>query len=295
MAVGSYITAANKRLTLVERWNGFRWRVQPSPNPPRVINHALPHLDVTGATLSAVSCASLTACIANGSYWTSFPGVVGRLPLIERWNGRGWTIERTARLIAGVRFAGELSGVSCVSPRSCVAVGMYYPPADFNAYNKPLIERWNGRNWAIQQGRTSAGTRADVLTSVSCVSNVACTAVGSSERGVLIERWNGMRWQLQRAPTPRDAGGLGLSGVSCASGSMCMAVGGYILNGGSPPFPTFAERWSGTAWQAQRTPNPAGGFQLELTGVSCPIDTACVVVGSDYNGHTTLPLIEGYS
>jgi hypothetical protein len=59
------------------------------------------------------------------------------------------------------------------------------------------------------------------LRSVSCVSEVACTAVGSygtraGER-TLVERWNGTRWSFQRSTNPIGVSNSRLTGVSCVA------------------------------------------------------------------------------
>jgi hypothetical protein len=55
-AVGDYYrTAAGPQVTLVERWNGTAWRIEPSPGTGR------------GSTLDSVSCPSATSCTAVGS------------------------------------------------------------------------------------------------------------------------------------------------------------------------------------------------------------------------------------
>ena len=46
-----------------------------------------------------------------------------------------------------------------------------------------------------------------------------------------------------------------LAGVSCASASACTATG-YYYNGSV--YPTLAERWNGTKWSIEHTPNPDG-------------------------------------
>src|SRR5947209_3840531 len=43
---------------------------------------------------------------------------------------------------------------------------------------------------------------------------------------------------------------------------------------------TLAERWNGTGWSVQRTPNPSGALVSSLRGVSCTAPTACTAVGS---------------
>ena len=47
---------------------------------------------------------------------------------------------------------------------------------------------------------------------------------------------------------------------------------------------TLAERWNGTSWTIQSTPNPTGALECSyLQGVSCTSATACTAVGSYAN------------
>jgi len=71
-------------------------------------------------------------------------------------------------------------------------------------------------------------------------------------------------WSIQ--PTPNTGGTL--NGVSCTSANACIAVG--QANGAA-----LAERWDGTAWATQPTPNPG-----TLLSVSCLAATSCTAVGS---------------
>jgi hypothetical protein len=71
-AVGGYKDRAHIHVTLVERWNGKRWSVQPSPNPVSRFS-----------TLSSVSCVSTVKCIAVG-----YHGRRMAFPLVERWSDR---------------------------------------------------------------------------------------------------------------------------------------------------------------------------------------------------------------
>jgi hypothetical protein len=71
-----------------------------------------------------------------------------------------------------------------------------------------------------------------------------------------------------------------LTGVSCTSATACTAVGEYT--NASNVAVTLAERWNGTAWAVQATPNPVGTNGSELSGVSCTSATACTAVGAYY-------------
>jgi len=135
---------------------------------------------------------------------------------------------------------------------------------------------------------------------VSCTALTACTAVGSTgyhtavaAPETLAEGWNGTNWTIQPTPDPpgTNAAALhppgtiaaALQGVSCTSPSACIAVGGSL-----------AERWNGTNWTIQPTPDPPGGAELE--GVSCTSPSACIAVGgSDYARGRASPSAERWN
>ena len=95
-------------------------------------------------------------------------------------------------------------------------------------------------------------------------------------------------WSIQHTPNPAGGSGSILNGVSCTSASACTAVGDSS-NGTATV--TLAERWNGTRWSIQTTPNPAGGSNSMLNGVSCASATACTAVGGSSNG----TLAEGWN
>jgi hypothetical protein len=242
------------------------WAVQATPNPVG-----------TNTYLTGVSCTSATACTAVGTYYYLDAGVP--VTLAERWNGTAWAVQATRN--PGGTNDSELSGVSCTSATACTAVGFYYNLA--TGGQVALAERWNGTAWAVQATPNPVGTMT-YLTGVSCTSATACTAVGTYylATGVhtpLAERWNGTAWAVQAT---RNPGGTMtyLTGVSCTSATACTAVGEYT--NASNVAVTLAERWNGTAWAVQATPNPVGTNGSELSGVSCTSATACTAVGAYY-------------
>jgi hypothetical protein len=149
--------------TLIERWNGAVWS-SIAPPAARCVG-----------ILMAVSCLSATDCAAVGGedvgscdseqdYW---------VPWVGRWDGRGWALEPTPRSdCGGSRDEGDqLTGLSCVSTRDCLAVG---GPADSGTGAE--IRRWNGRRWTIEP--SPSRPRRGALLGVSCVTRTACVAVG---------------------------------------------------------------------------------------------------------------------
>ena len=175
--------------------------------------------------------------------------------------------------------ADELFGISCVSPRACVAVGL-----DQDALSHrggPLTEKWNGKAWKYVAMRLPAGAISGELFGVSCRSAVACVAVGlyldSSGTGIpLAETWNGRAWRPSRLPAPAGSTGVILDGVSCATAKSCVAVGQYFTGTGAAP---LAEAWNGSRWTTAKPPVPAGSVVGNLGKVSCPAAAYCVAVG----------------
>ena len=282
IAVG-YSGKVSTAAAFAEGWNGRKWTIQTTPHPTG--SHA--------TALAGVSCISPTTCTAVG-YSTGS----AKVPLAERWNGRTWTIQPTPDATRSLPT--NLSSVSCASPTGCTAVGQSGIPNTATT----LAERWNGTRWTIQQRPSSAGPMT-ALYKVSCTAPTTCTAVGFSgdPGGVatssgptttsLDERWNGIKWTIQPTPNPSGSSYNVLVGVSCTSASTCTAVGeSYPFSNTGTSQQSLAERWDGTKWTVQATPNPPPrpGFVTALVGVSCASPTACIAVGTSGTpgAHTAL-------
>jgi hypothetical protein len=191
--------------------------------------------------------------------------------------------------------------VSCPTTNACSAVGSYFNSSKVKV---TLAERWNGTSWAIQTTPNPTGSSDSSLSGVSCPTTNACTAVGyyfNSSNGfvMLAEGWNGTSWAIQTTPNPPGGSDSSLTGVSCLGEQhypfavLCTAVGKYFNSSGVHV--SLAERWNGTSWAIQSTPNPTGGTLNFLSGVSCPTTSACSAVGSYFNGSSVVTLAEGWN
>ncbi|HXC64685.1 MAG TPA: hypothetical protein VNZ67_10015, partial [bacterium] len=169
-AIGEQHSAAGIVHTLAERWNGATWRIQPTPNPPKV----------QFASLAGVSCTGPSACLAAGG---SDLGT-----LAERWNGNAWRIQQTPNPPGAQNIL--LASVACPAPSACTAFGF---GETGSGQHLTLAERWNGRTWRIQP--TPAIVAADIgLPAVACPTPSACVGVaGYTNNGpnlTLAELWN---------------------------------------------------------------------------------------------------------
>src|SRR5262249_4601738 len=86
----------------------------------------------------------------------------------------------------------------------------------------------------------------------------------------------GTGWSVVPTPNPKAPTGQLLFGT-CASASSCVAVGTHVTVSGVGV--TLAERWNGSTWAIQPTPNPAGAKVSALAGVACTSSSACTAVG----------------
>jgi hypothetical protein len=182
-AVGAAVDSAGDPVgpALAEQWNGTRWRIQPTPNPPTS----------GGGILTAVACPSPTICTAAGAAVDPQGNPI--VTLAERWNGRRWRIQPTPNP-AGVRVG--FKGVDCTSSSACTAVGGSFG-------NAGLAERWNGTSWRIQPTPNPPGPIYNLmLWSVTCPQQYECITAGKyatfsplfidlAPQLTLIEQWNG--------------------------------------------------------------------------------------------------------
>jgi hypothetical protein len=257
LAVGYFnATVGGSQLPLSEIWNGTRWTPETAPSPA----------GATFAQLNAVSCASATECVAVGRIGTASGGPT---ELIELWSGGSWKVETAPQPANSV-----LNAVSCPSASSCVAVG--------TADQQMLTEIWNGLSWTVASAVHPSGAGASNLSAVSCSSPALCTAVGyfqasSGVDNTLAESWNGSSWTIQNTPNAVPSGtdfaNDQLNGVSCTSPRACTAVGTVNLD------QTLAERWDGSTWTIQATPNPGGVSASVLGSVACASSAACAAIG----------------
>jgi hypothetical protein len=264
IAVGTDDRSTATSAPVAERWNGTSWALQSVPDPGGV---------GASAELAAVSCPSRHDCRAAGVLTTraGTSRVVG-----EAWEGTRWSVEVTPSPAGAATSA--LEGVSCGTPRSCVAVGNF---TDGSGTGVPLAESWDGRSWVIEPVQVPAGAVASALYGVSCTAADACVAVGAYTTGsdvesTLAELWNGSTWVIQASPNPPDAATAALAGVSCSTAVDCTAVGAFT--DGSGVQVTMAERLNGAGWSIESTPNPPATSSA-LYAVSCPSPRSCRAIG----------------
>jgi len=314
-AVGGYVDSSGAFVPLGDRWNGAAWHAQPVPNPARASANYLSGVSCPSASdctaagqgngdgtpfslgerwrdgrwrlqavpspvgaaenaLSGVACPAAGRCLAVG---TAGPTRGAMSTESLRWNGTRWSRQPIPTVPGAF-----LGAVSCASASACLAVG--------GSDSGVLAEQWNGTKWRIQPIPTPTGAVMSGLGGIACLSPSFCMAAGayspsSSPSGPvkpLAERWNGKRWAILPTPSPAGAVQTFLGGVSCTSRSACTTTGEQHSATGIVH--TVAERWNGTSWRVQPTPNPPGVQFANLPGVDCTGPSACLAVGASDQG-----------
>jgi hypothetical protein len=273
MAVGFYQNSSGTSFTLAEMWSANTWTITATPLPS----------GATSGYLFGVSCSSSTSCTAVG-YYTNSSGM--DVALAEVWDGHTWTIQ-TIPNPTGVSW----QAVSCSSANSCTAVG-YYTSSGASYF--AVVGVQSGTTWSLHFPPTPPSALDSSLTSVSCSSASACTAVGyyvnGSGKATLADVGSGNTWSIQPTPNLSAVAGNVLEGDSCSSASACTAVGNYTNNSGMDG--ALAQVQSGSTWSIQPTPNPSGAEFSDLTGVSCAAATVCTAVGGWGSSGGTQALVE---
>jgi hypothetical protein len=267
VAVGYHNMASGNTATLAESWDGHGWVTDPTPDLPGAIL----------SYLTGVSCVGPDACMAVG-YYQIVPGQSRSLS--EWWNGLNWSRRTTAQSVSAT--SRYLTGISCGSRQSCMAVGYEYRSS---GQASPLAETWNGRVWMVRPVSRPEDSPDSYLIGVSCVAADACAAVGAFTTSSyldkpLAEDWNGVAWTVQATISPPNATVSALLAVSCTSGGGCAAVGYREgISGASRPLVELRRhgRWSTS------TATPPTSVTSYLNSVACPLPNACTAVGFFHN------------
>lgn len=237
----------------------------------------------------SVSCLSASECMAVGRAPRTVNGIASTGALAEWWNGKRWTVEKTAVPLGADLI--QVYAVSCAASNFCVMVGNYVDPND-NIFL--MAEVWNGSTWTVAKTPRPKSTASPAVSSfggVSCPRVDRCVAVGyyrpSAGPDEAFIETGGTSWAIATNKAP---GGGGLDGVSCVSAAACMAVGDSENASATKVF-NLAEVLTTTGWKVTTTPN-GGSEENSLLGVSCTASAACVAVGVEGASTFALSLMD---
>jgi hypothetical protein len=280
VATASYFDAQSHIHGVIETLSGGIWTARAEPVPATA----------SYSYLGALSCPTVTYCVAVGWYATTLDAPMG---LIETLSGGQWTPRRApiptnAPSISSVFF----NAIACPVVDSCVAVGSYHPVPN-SSYSDGLIETLAARQWTAVEAPVPPNAYAEPglqLGSVTCATVGSCVSIGdyTDTRGDIprvIETLSGGTWVPTSVPTEW------LGPAECPAPGSCIAVGQNIHSGQSSP---LVETLSSGTWRNSTTPLPANtvtkGQWSFLSAIACPPLGSCVALG-DY--HSTNSIEDG--
>ena len=264
------------------------WARVSSPNTP----------GETISQLLAVDSASADDVWAVGMTYLSGPRKVA--PLIEHWDGRGWSIVASPDLPG----SGFLTSVSAASASDVWASGSYSVQG---VGQRTLIMHWDGTRWSVVPSPSVSGANVapnQSLTGITAVSPQAAWAVGSyavfepdltgivrTTAKTMVQHWDGTTWRIVDSPNPARPGTMGsfLLSIDAATATDVWAVGRYDAAVGaayeSPIYQTLIQHWDGTTWTAVSSPTPPGRSDynhLLDVSVTAPDDVWAVGISGVY-------------
>jgi hypothetical protein len=237
----------------------------------------------SGATAGFLYGASCTSdgCVAVGYYRKSNH----TYPLAQYWNGNGWSLGAHQPGLPSGGASDVLQSISCVTTKSCIAVGSYVPSGS-STHLVAFAEFWNGSSWKVSKPPTPS-TPFSFLDTVHCAKAAYCLAGGSyagnNTKPVLAELWTGSGWHQTTVTQPNPQSGWSdeIDGASCsASVTNCTLVGdaNQFHSDGTFTMSTFAEVHTASGWSLTSVPMPSGQ-QSFLNWVSCTAVTSCIASG----------------
>jgi hypothetical protein len=225
-AVGyaGFVGRTPERQTLVEHWNGSRWRIVPSPSPG---NHS-------GNDLFGVNAISSSDIWAVGDFFSGLNGQRGGALTIH-WNGTRWSVVPNPGTLAtlnavtslgtsnvwavgtdalhwdgtkwshvGVQIPHPSQGISlqslsATSAGDIWASGFYNYPTPEGTFPVGLIEHSTGSSFTIVPSRV----KSSWLYGIKALAPNKVWAVGlSNGPPAIVERWNGTSWSLGASLSP---------------------------------------------------------------------------------------------
>ncbi len=241
LAVGAFGSPSGTGHPIADVWNGKKWAQIKVPAPAHATQSEFDH----------VSCASASLCMAVGEVTDS---AGNNAALAAEWNGKTWSYLKLAP--APGLFDVDMSGVSCPTATSCVAVG----DGAAKVGTADLIEVWNGKSWA----RASAvawpkGSTNSWLVGLSCWAVGHCLSTGfidfstagvnpDSKGRVAAALWNGKSWVSTPLPAPGAGKATKFDDVTCKSASFCVSVG-LAATYGAPHGQALSGFWNGKSWK----------------------------------------------
>jgi hypothetical protein len=246
---------------------------------------------VAAAYAFAVSCSSFGNCVVGGTYADKSGN---NHPLAVSENSGKWSrgVELKLPKDAPASLYARIMGVSCTRTGDCTAVGDYQKP--FAVAGRIFAVTETSGTWKqateLKLPSNAAWPPKAHLYAISCWAVGSCAATGvyydSAKKGhaaLFTESTGSWHRGIELVPSS-DAGPtpyLAFNAIACQKGGQCVIAGSYV---------NAAGKWVGdgriishgtyVAAENIYLPPNADGLWLDISAVSCPSSTKCVIVGA---------------
>jgi hypothetical protein len=234
--------------TFFEHFDGTSWHSVPGP----VGNFSEDPVEVT-----ALAALSPDDVWAVGTQNPELSGQPGSLNMAAHWNGKTWTVVPTPDLGTSVSQADMPTGVTAVSANDLWASGVEFTGCQ-------AVGARGG-------SRPAAGGHGPVLPTALRLRPGGLRRLPGATGQCLVPyvlHWDGKTWSLITTPD-RGAFGSALEGITALSASDIWAVG-QTQSAANGPVRTLTERFNGTSWSVQASPDPGKAGDDELFAVASP-------------------------
>lgn len=209
--------------TVAEHWDGRRWRIVPSQNPPGPNGRR-------GDVLASI-------CRVPGSdaLWAvgSHTNLRGGRPLVERWTGTAWkAVDVPTGMLPKHGLGSRLTGVAATR-RFVLAVGYFSNSVNGNVFPVALVRTRAG--WVVANPVRVPGGMLNALTHPPHERTfwTVGTAFGTSGlQSPFAESWTGRSWRAFHIPGLPASANSSFEGVRATGDGSVLAVGA-IDDGGT--------------------------------------------------------------
>ena len=259
--------------SLVEHWDGTSWQIVKTPGS-------------SAETLNAVAGTGPDDVWAAGSANLGAPPPAGDNTFFEHFDGTSWqAVPGPAGNFSEDPV--EVTALAALSPTDVWAVGTQNAEGSGEPGTLNLAANWNGKTWTVipTPDLGNSVSQSDVPTGITAISAndvwasgvefTGCQAASARVRSRLatgpcqvpyVLHWDGTAWSLIQTPNP-GAFGSSLAGITALSASDIWAVG-QTQKSAKGPVRTLTERFNGTSWSVQPSPDPGNASNDELFAVA---------------------------
>ena len=253
--------------TFFEHFDGTSWQTVPGPAG----SFTADPVDVTA--LAALSSSDVWAVGTQNAEGAGEPGI---LNMAAHWDGTAWTIVPTPNLGSSVSQSDVPTGVTAISANDVWASG---------------VELTGCLAASARSGsRLAVGGHSPVLPLALRLRPGGPRRLPGATGQCLVPyvlHWDGTTWALIKTPDP-GAFGSSLAGIAALSASDIW-VAGQTQSSATGPVRTLTERFNGTSWSVQPSPDPGqagndglfalatpGGHQLDTVGGAAVAGDPCL-------------------